>query len=25
VPFRWQPIMFIVRNIPDRIFKKLNL
>jgi decaprenylphospho-beta-D-erythro-pentofuranosid-2-ulose 2-reductase len=25
VPFRWQPIMFVVRNIPDRIFKKLNL
>jgi len=25
VPFQWQPIMFIVRNIPDRIFKKLNL
>ena len=21
----WQPIMFIIRNIPDRIFKKLNL
>jgi short-subunit dehydrogenase len=25
VPFKWQPIMFVVRNIPDRIFKKLNL
>ena len=25
VPFQWQPIMFIIRNIPDRIFKKLNL
>jgi short-subunit dehydrogenase len=25
VPFKWQPIMFIIRNIPDRIFKKLNL
>lgn len=25
VPFQWQPIMFIVRNIPERIFKKLNL
>jgi short-subunit dehydrogenase len=25
VPFLWQPIMFVVRNIPDRIFKKLNL
>ena len=25
VPFQWQPIMFVVRNIPDRIFKKLNL
>ncbi|WP_263367766.1 SDR family oxidoreductase [Edaphobacter bradus] len=25
VPFQWQPIMFVVRNIPERIFKKLNL
>lgn len=25
VPFQWQPIMFIIRNIPDRFFKKLNL
>lgn len=25
VPFRWQPIMFIIRNIPERVFKKLNL
>ena len=25
VPFQWQPIMFIIRHIPDRIFKKLNL
>ena len=25
VPFQWQPIMFVIRNIPDRIFKKLNL
>ncbi len=25
VPFQWQPIMFIVRHIPERIFKKLNL
>ena len=25
VPFQWQPIMLIVRNIPERIFKKLNL
>jgi len=25
VPFVWQPIMFVIRNIPDRIFKKLNL
>jgi decaprenylphospho-beta-D-erythro-pentofuranosid-2-ulose 2-reductase len=25
VPFHWQPIMFIIRNIPERIFKKLNL
>src|SRR5271170_3126624 len=25
VPFQWQPIMFIIRNIPERIFKKLNL
>jgi short-subunit dehydrogenase len=24
-PFQWQPIMFIIRNIPERIFKKLNL
>ncbi len=25
VPFQWQPIMFVVRNIPERVFKKLNL
>ena len=25
VPFIWQPIMCIIRNIPERIFKKLNL
>ena len=25
VPFQWQPIMFIIRNIPEAIFKKLNL
>jgi decaprenylphospho-beta-D-erythro-pentofuranosid-2-ulose 2-reductase len=25
VPFQWRPIMFIIRNIPERIFKKLNL
>jgi decaprenylphospho-beta-D-erythro-pentofuranosid-2-ulose 2-reductase len=25
VPFQWQAIMFIIRNIPERIFKKLNL
>ena len=25
VPFQWQPIMFIIHNIPERIFKKLNL
>lgn len=25
VPFQWQPIMFIIRSIPERIFKKLNL
>ena len=25
VPFIWEPIMFVIRNIPDRIFKKLNL
>jgi decaprenylphospho-beta-D-erythro-pentofuranosid-2-ulose 2-reductase len=25
VPIKWQPIMFIIRNIPDRFFKKLNL
>ena len=25
VPFIWQPIMCIIRHIPERIFKKLNL
>ncbi|WP_158945624.1 SDR family oxidoreductase [Granulicella sp. S190] len=25
VPFKWQPIMFVIRNIPERVFKKLNL
>jgi hypothetical protein len=25
VPGIFQPIMFIIRNIPDRIFKKSNL
>jgi decaprenylphospho-beta-D-erythro-pentofuranosid-2-ulose 2-reductase len=25
VPFKWQPIMFVIRNIPESIFKKLNL
>jgi decaprenylphospho-beta-D-erythro-pentofuranosid-2-ulose 2-reductase len=25
VPFQWRPIMFVIRNIPERIFKKLNL
>ena len=25
VPFQWRPIMFIVRHIPERIFKKMNL
>jgi len=25
VPFQWRPIMFIIRNIPERVFKKLNL
>jgi len=25
VPFQWHPIMFVIRNIPERIFKKLNL
>ena len=25
VPFQWAPIMFVVRSIPERIFKKLNL
>lgn len=25
VPFQWQPIMFIIRHIPERFFKKLNL
>ena len=24
VPWKWQPIMFIIRNIPSAIFKKLN-
>jgi decaprenylphospho-beta-D-erythro-pentofuranosid-2-ulose 2-reductase len=25
VPFIWAPIMLIIRNIPERVFKKLNL
>ncbi|NYF79124.1 SDR family oxidoreductase [Granulicella arctica] len=25
VPFQWQPILFVIRNIPERVFKKLNL
>ncbi|HZY61953.1 MAG TPA: SDR family oxidoreductase [Edaphobacter sp.] len=25
VPFQWGPIMWVVRTIPERIFKKLNL
>ena len=25
VPFQWRPIMFVIREIPERIFKKLNL
>jgi decaprenylphospho-beta-D-erythro-pentofuranosid-2-ulose 2-reductase len=25
VLFQWQPIMFVIRNIPESIFKKLNL
>ena len=25
VPAIWQPIMFVIRNVPERIFKKLNL
>ena len=25
VPFQWGPIMFIIRHIPESIFKKLNL
>jgi short-subunit dehydrogenase len=25
VPFQWRPIMFAVRHIPERFFKKLNL
>jgi short-subunit dehydrogenase len=25
VPLQWQPIMFVIRNIPERLFKKLNL
>ena len=24
-PFQWQPIMFVIRHIPERVFKKLNL
>ena len=24
-PFQWAPIMFVIRHIPERIFKKLNL
>ena len=24
-PFQWQPIMFVIRHIPETIFKKLNL
>jgi short-subunit dehydrogenase len=25
VPFQWSAIMFIIRHIPERIFKKMNL
>ena len=25
VPFQWAPIMFVIRHIPESIFKKLNL
>jgi decaprenylphospho-beta-D-erythro-pentofuranosid-2-ulose 2-reductase len=25
VPFQWQPIMFVIRNLPEKVFKKLNL
>jgi short-subunit dehydrogenase len=25
VPFQWQPIMFVIRHIPETVFKKLNL
>ncbi len=25
VPFQWRAIMFVVRHIPERVFKKLNL
>ena len=25
VPFQWRPIMWVVRSIPERVFKKLNL
>jgi len=25
VPFQWGPILFVIRHIPERMFKKLNL
>ncbi len=25
VPFQWAPIMFVIRHIPESVFKKLNL
>ena len=25
VPFQWGPIMWVVRHVPERVFKKLNL
>src|SRR5271169_913833 len=25
VPYQWQPIMFVIRHLPERIFKKMNL
>ncbi len=25
VPFQWRPIMWVIRSIPERLFKKQNL
>ncbi len=25
VPFQWAPIMWVIRHVPERVFKKLNL